>query len=324
VIAFLLPPWYQAEAALLPPGEEETGLGISTLLRGMSVPGVKLPTQVTPADVFIAVLKSRRINQEIVERFGLKKVYKSRYMIDAINELLGHTRFKLTDAGSIQISVEDRDRNRAAAIANAYIELLDRFTREQRMTKGRRTRMFIQTRLAETKDELAAAESRLAVYQARNKAVALSPGMSTAVTQAARLYAQRMALQVRLGVVRSYSEGSDEEMQIRQELTQLDRELGSLPETGLELARLVRDVKVEETLFELLTAQFEDARIAEARDVVTVDVLDPATPPEKKSKPRRGMMIAAAFLLSGILGMGIAVTREERSVMPVMRVTGSR
>src|SRR5262249_9694537 len=153
------------------------------------------------------------------------------------------TKLKLTQAGTIQIAVEDKDRQRAADMAAAYVEYLDQFNRQVRMTKGRRTRLFIQGRLEDTKQELAAAEKQLAEYQIQHKAVALAPGVSSAVDQAARLYARRMALQVRLGVVRSYSQGSEEEVQIQEELSQIDRQMQQLPETGLELTRLVRDVR---------------------------------------------------------------------------------
>jgi uncharacterized protein involved in exopolysaccharide biosynthesis len=319
IIAFLLPPWYRAECELLPPTEEETGFSLSSLLRGVAVPGVKIPTQVTPADVFMAVLQSRRVSQQIVNRFDLRRLYKQKFMIDAIDELHNHARFKLTEAGTIQITVEDRSPQRAADMANAYMEYLDLFNRQVRMTKGRRTRLFIEQRLAETKGELAAAERTLTEYQARNKTVALSYQQSSAIEQAALLYARRTALQVRLGVIRSYSQGSEEEIQIRQELAQLDRQMRDLPETGLELARLMRDVRALEAVSGLLTGQYEDARIAEARDVVTVDVLDAATPPEKKARPRRGIMIASTFLLSLALGTGLAMVRGEEPARPVMR-----
>ena len=270
IIAFVLRPWYKAQAELLPPSEDEAGVGITSLLRGVGVPGVKIPTEVSAADVFVVVLQSRRISEQMVTRFDLKKLYKTKYTQDTIEELRQHARFKLTEAGTIQISVEDKNRQRAADMANAYVEFLDQFNRDARMTRGRRTRLFIEGRLAETKQELGAAEQRLAQYQAKHKTAALSPGMSTAVEQAANLYARRMTLQVRLGVVRAYSQGSEEEIQIRQELAQLDQQMRELPETGLELARLVREVKALEQVFAILTAQYEDARITEARDVVTV------------------------------------------------------
>ena len=319
VIAFLLPPWYRAQAELLAPSEEDSGLGLNSLLRGIAVPGVRIPTQVTPTDVFLVVLQSRRINEQVVNRFDLKRLYKTKFMEDAIKELQSHVSFKLTQAGSIQIAVEDLNPQRAADMANAYVEFLDRFNREARSSKGRRTRMFIEGRLVDTKTELEAAEQRLAQYQVKNKAVALSPQMSSAVDQAAKLYARRMALEVRLGVVRTYSEGSEEEIQLRQELAQIDQQMRELPTTGLELSRLLRDVKALEQVFVVLTSQYEDARITEARDIVTVEVLDPATKPERKAHPRRILMIAGSFLLSMALGCGLALVRKEERDEPLMR-----
>jgi uncharacterized protein involved in exopolysaccharide biosynthesis len=299
-IAFILPPWYSAQTELLPPREDESGLGAASLLRGIGVPGLRIPTEVSPADVFMVVLQSRRISEEVIKKFDLMRLYKQKYMVDAVQELQRHVRFRLTEAGTIRISVEDKDRRRAADMANAYVEFLDRFNREVRMTKGRRTRLFVETRLTETKSELAAAEQRLAEYQTKNKTVALSPQMSSAVDEAAKLSARRMALEVRLGVLRGYSKGSDEEVQIRQELTELDRQMSNLPVTGLE------------QVFAILTAQYEDARITEARDVMTVEVLDVAIPPERKARPKRLVMIGSAFLLSLALGTGLALLFDER------------
>ena len=324
VIAFLMPNWYRADVELLPPTEEDSGVGIASLLRGVGVPGVKIPTEVSPAEVFMVILKSRRINEQMVSRFDLKKLYKRRFTEDAVRELLQHARFKLTPAGTIQISVEDKDKQRAANMANAYVELLDKFNREVRMTKGRRTRLFVEGRLAETRQELGVAEQRLAVYQAKTKAMVLSPQVSSAVDQGARLAARRMALQVRLGVVRGYSQGSEEEVQLRQELAQLDQQMRALPETGLELARLYRDVRALEQVFGILTAQYEDARVTEARDLVTVEVLDAAKPPEKKSRPKRTPMIAAAVLLVAAIGAGrAAFQQDEEPSRPLVRAVAA-
>ena len=298
-ISMILPTWYRAEGTLLPPNEEESGVGLASLLKGFGVAGVKVPTQATPTDVFIAILESRRINEEIVKRFDLQRRYHTRFMVDALRNLHKHAKFKASDAGTIEISVEDRDPKQAAAMANAYMDLLDRFNREVRMTKGRRTREFVERRLNETKDELALAEQRFANYQSQHKTAMMSREMTSAADAAARLYAQRAALQVRLGVVQSYTRGSsDEALQLTQELAQVDRQLAALPETGLEISRMYRDVRTFEQVYVLLTAQYEQARIDEARDVTTIELLDPAVPPEKKSRPMRTMMVAAAFVLS--------------------------
>jgi uncharacterized protein involved in exopolysaccharide biosynthesis len=312
-VSFLMKPWFRASGSLMPPAEEEVGFGLAKLLKGASVPGIKIPTQATPADVFISVLESRRISEEMVQRFGLQKKYKKKLKEDAVKELKRHARFKLTDAGIIEMSVEDTDPRTAADMLGAYIQLLDQFNREVRTTKGRRTRQFVEARLTENKADLSKAEERLSVYQSRHKAAVISPEMSTAIEQAARIYAQRTALEVRLSLVRSYvRDGSDEEAQIRGQLAALDRQLSQLPETGLELARLMRDVKMQETVYALLTAQFEEARIDEARDITSVDVLDPPAPPERKIRPRRTIMVVSAFLLSLAVGIGWALFQEDR------------
>lgn len=312
--AFLLPKWYRAEAVLLPPSEEESGLKLTSLLRGIGVPGLKVPTQASPADVFIAIMESRTVNQEIVERFDLMSQYKVKYMADAIKELGSNTSFKLNDSGTITISVEARTPQLAADMTNAYIDILDRFNRDSRMTKGRRTRLFVEERLDDTRKQLAQAEQRLAEFQARKKTIALSPELSSSVEAAGRLFAERAALEVQLGVVRGYSrETTDQEIQLRQQLEQIDRQLAALPATGLELARMLRDVKTFEQVYLLLIAEYEDARIAEARDVTTVEVLDRALPPEKRSRPRRGVLIIAGFMLGLGLSLAYVLLRPDRA-----------
>lgn len=320
VIAWFMPPWYRAQASLLPPSEGDSGFGFASMLKGIGVPGIKVPTEAAPADVFVAVLESRRIGGEIVRRFNLQAIYKKRLMTDALREFHSHSKFWVTEAGTIQIEVEDRDPKRAADMANACFGLLDEFNREVRMTKGRRARLFVEQRLRETRDTLAVAEQRLANYEATHKAVALTPEMSSALEASSRFYAERVALQVRLGVIRGYTRGTtDEERQLLQQLAELERQLGTLPGTGLGLTRLIRDVKTFEQLYFLLTGQYEEARIMEARDVATVDQIDVASPPERKSRPKRGLMVLAAFLLSFSAGILFALTRPTGSDEPVVR-----
>ena len=306
VAALLLPPWYKASVSLLPPTEEESGFGLSSLLKGIGVPGVKVPSQAQPADVFMAEIQSRTVSEEIVRRFGLQKLYKRKLMEDAVKELHHHAIPTVTEVGMIVITVEDHDPKRAADMANAYAEILDRFNRTMRMTKGRRTREFVEQRLNETRNELHAAEQRLADYLERRKTLALTPEMSTSVEAAARLYGERTALEVRLGVAENYSRGSSDEIrQIQDHIDQIDRQLSTLPATGLESARLLRDVKTSEALYLLLTSQYEEARIDEVRDLATVEVLDAAEVPQHKSRPRRSILVLVTLALS--LGAGVAV-----------------
>lgn len=311
IAALLLPSWYRAQASLLPPSEEDNAMGLSSLLKGIGVPGVKVPTQSEPADVFVAILKSRRINEEIVRRFDLKARYKKKFTVDALRELGRHSHFEVDDAGIIQIEVEDRTPQQAADMANAYVQVLDRFNRDVRMTKGRRTRQFVEKRLADTEAKLRQSEESFAQYQATHKTPPLSPDAASALSSIAGMYAQREAMQVRLGVIQSYTQGaSDEAQQIRAELAQLDRRLAEVPETGIASLRLLRELKTQEQLRALLTAQYEQARIDEVRDVSTLEPLDVATPPEKRARPKRSLLVLTGLMLG--LGAGVALALLER------------
>jgi uncharacterized protein involved in exopolysaccharide biosynthesis len=311
VAALLLPAWYSATASLLPPSEEDSGVGLSSLLKDIGVPGVKVPTQSEPADVFLAILRSKRINAEVVRRFDLQKLYGKKYMVDTLKELASHTKFALDDAGIITLRVEDHDPKRAADMANAYLELLDRFNRDSRMTKGRRTREFVGQRLEDTGVQLHDAEERFASYQATHKTPPLSPDAASALSSIAGMYAQREALQVRLGVIEGYTQGAnDEALQIRAELSQLDRRLQEVPETGIASLRLLRDLKTMEALRTLLTAQYEQARIQEVRDVPTLEALDVATPPERRSRPQRALLVLTGLMLG--IGAGVTLALSER------------
>ncbi|MGE5175850.1 MAG: GumC family protein [Hyphomicrobiales bacterium] len=303
-VAFLWPPVFRAQTVLLPPSEEDTGFSVSTVLRSLNVPGIQIPSRTGPEDVTMAILRSRRVASALVQRFDLVRAYRVKREEAAIGALAAHSDFKLGESGTIVIRVEDRDPKRAADLANGYAEELDRYNREFRMTKGRRTRIFVEQRLKKTEEDLAKAEDALRAYGERHHAVALSADQLSAVESSARLFANQATLEVRLGVAREVaSDSSAEVRRLRLELDQVNRLIAGLPDLGLELARLLRTVKVQEQVFALLSAQYEEARIDEARDVRTVEVLDEAVPPDRRAWPRRGLLIVLGFGLSTFVAL---------------------
>lgn len=299
VIAFVWPPTYKATATILPPSEDDTGFSVTSVLRNLSVPGVRIPTRSGPGDIVMSVLESRRLAGTLVDRFDLQKVYGKKTRAAAIRELQSRASFDMDPNGSVAVTVKDRSARRAADLANAFIDELDRFNREVRMTKGRRTRIFVEQRLEETRKRLAEAEQALKDYQSEHRAIALTPEQSSAVETAAQLFAAQAALQVQLGVAREYAtEQSEDVRRLRQRLDQVNREIAGLPALGLELARMMREMKVQEQVFALLSAQYQEAQINEVRDVATVELLDTAVPPDRPWWPRRGRLIALGFALS--------------------------
>jgi uncharacterized protein involved in exopolysaccharide biosynthesis len=354
---FVLPKIYESTASILPPSEPKGGGGLSALLATSGAAqflGGALPLASTNKDVFVAMLKSRTMADEVIREFDLLKVYglqnSNAPMQGARGRLQGTTNVRASREGVISVTVEDRDPRRAADIANFYLATLDRLNRTLNVTEAGRNRAFIESRLKETEGGLRKAEEDLRRFQEQNRAVVLQDQARASIEGAAKLKGEIMAAEVQLEVVRGFStEQNPQVIQLKTHIEGMKRqfakmqygqgmELPSLstnpgeghpeivvpfarvPRIGLDLARLTREAKVQQTVFELLTQQYEQAKIAEARDSPTVQVLDRAVPAEWKSKPktRQNMMIAGAIsLFAGIflaffLEYWERITREQR------------
>jgi uncharacterized protein involved in exopolysaccharide biosynthesis len=219
--------------------------------------------------------------------------------------------------GTLSVSVEDRDPSRAAAMAAAMLRGLDQYNVNKRNTQGHRARIFLQQRLAETDSALRASETALRQYQESHRAVAPVSVGSSDVSAAADLMARKVELGVRIGVMQGYSSpDNDQLVQARRELSELDRQITKLPALQTELTRLVRDNKVQEQLYLMLSAEFETARLKELRDTPTVAVLDPPTPPEKPSRPRKLWFGLIAASLAFVSTCGMILVRDRTPVTP--------
>jgi uncharacterized protein involved in exopolysaccharide biosynthesis len=206
-------------------------------------------------------------------------------------------------AGLILVDVEDRDPQRAAAMANHLVEALDDFNRRTFSSKARRSREFLEQRLADVQVRLKSADSALTRYERSSRIMASS--QQSAVQGVAGIVAQRISLQVRRSYVASYVRADSPELRsIDAEIAAIDKELGTYPSLKQEGARLALDAEIQRRVFTLLTAQYEDARIQESRDTPTVSVLDVARAPDLKSKPKRAIIVLVATLVAGLLAVG--------------------
>ena len=300
-IAFLLPRWFRAQAVILPPEESDLLSNMSLAQRALT----KFPAfgilsdYFTPADIYKAVLLSRSVQEALVDRFDLQRLYRQKSREGTLKTLKAHYRVKLNPDGTISVTVEDRDPRRAAQMANAFLQELDRYNIEKRNSQARRTREFLERRVADTDSLLRRAETVLRQYQETQKAVApVGPGTGD-IQAAADVMSRKLALEVRLGVLRGYlQEDNDQVVQTRTELEALNSRIAALPELQSDLARFTRDYKVQEQLLLLLTGELEQARIRETMDTPTVQVLDAAVPPERHSRPKRLILSAIAGLLA--------------------------
>ena len=329
VMKLFFPNWFAAKTSIMPP-EKDMGAfsiggsllpsGLSSLLGGS---GLALPGLATPSDLYASVLKSDAVSMAVIKRNNLKEVFDAGLDVDALMELAKRTTILVHAEGIITLSYEDTDPERAARVANSFVEELNRVNQENLVSKAKAMRQFVEGRLKETVRDLTGAEEALKAFQVTHNAIALDEQVKASINAIAELRGQLMMAEIELGVMKKslspdnakYKNQEFKIQQINMQLEKLEKgytaasqdlsilnvPMSEAPELGLQYARLVRELKIQETIFELLKQQYEQARIQEMKDTPTVQVLDIAKPPEKKSRPHR----VSTSILGGILSFGM-------------------
>ena len=340
-VSLLMPNIYESTATLLPPAQPDNSSGLSALLGASPVGGaaqglgITLPGMpATSTDLFVAMLSSRVMLDAVIARFDLKTLYEQYrwwspivVTMKAVRQWLADsTDIKVTKEGTIEITVEARDSQLASDIANFYVANLERLSRTLNITKASLNRAFIERRLAETRVNMVKAEEELKEFQTHNKTVAVEAQSAAMIEAAAMIQGQITAQEVQLQVMSSYlSPGNPDLFRVRSSIEELKKQLYLLesgkggkgmlpgdrlhpamitvPGLALDYGRLMRELKVQETLNTLLTSEYEQAKLTEARDTPTVQVLDPAIPAERKSRP----IILLNMILAGVLALFIGI-----------------
>lgn len=340
-----LPKIYESTATILaPPEGTRGGLGLASTLAASGVMqlagGLSLPSLTPQRDILLSLLKSRTMAGRVVQQFNLQEFYEAKFESDAIRHLQSVTNIMLSKDGIISIKVEAIDPQLAADMANFYIDSLDRMVMRLEITEASKQRTFISERLVQTQRELRQAEEALRQFQELHRAISLPEQAKGAVEVAAQLRGEIMASEVQLEVMRNFAtEANPEVVKLKRRIEEMKRHLGQMqygkgwtlpaesrnhgesyseihvpfsqiPELGLELARLTRGVKVQETVYTLLTQQLEQSKIAEARDMPVVRALDTAVPADRKVKPKIKLNMAIAGITSLFLGIFLAFFLE--------------
>lgn len=315
-VSFQLKPWFRAEATLLPPTDSgDVFTNLTGMIESSALSRVGLLSSAsTASDVYIEILKSRRLREALVHRFDLMRLYKTKGMDRTIRELNTHVSLRAGATGVITVNIEDHDRRRAADMTNFLVSELDRFNRETLQTRGKRMREFLEQRVADSEKRMHDAATSLTAYERTNKVVVASD--AAAMKGMVDVAASKLSLQVRRSYVAGYSApGSPEVRQIDAEIEAFDRELGDLPRIKNEGARLALEAEIQGKVFALLTAQYEEARIQEMRDTPTVTVLDIAQPPELKSRPKRAIIVLGSTFFASLLAAGWIVLSMRRTAL---------
>lgn len=306
-ISLALPNIYQASATLLPPQQQQSSAAaMLSQLSGLAGPVGGMAGLKNPSDLYIGMLKSRTVADRLVARFNLKAVYELESQELARANLMSNTEITSGKDGLIVIQVEDRDKQRAADLANAYTSELLSLTKTLAVTEAGQRRMFYEQQLVASKDNLAKAEMALKGSIETQGVVSVEAEGKTVLETVARLRAQISAKEIELNAMRAFVTTSHPDFKrIEEELASSRRELGNLQSgrtntmenesakgsAGMQNIQRLRDLKYHQALYELLAKQYEIARLDEAKNPGIIQVLDPAVQPERKSKPKRSVIV---------------------------------
>ena len=320
IYSFFIPPIYTADVQMLPPQQQSSASAMLSqlgALGGMAgAAGIK-----NPNDTYVAMLKSRTIQDSMIKRFKLQAVYKTKTPEQTRGALNGATKVTVGKEGIIGISVDDESPQRAAILANGYVDALQQMTQVFAVTEASHRRLFYEKQLLQAKHNLGDAEIALKQLQEKTGIIHLDSQAQLGIGTAANIKGQIAMKEVELGAMRTFATGNNPDLvRTQQTISGLQAQLAKIetgtvssskvPETGLEYIRKTRDFKYAETIYEMLAKQFEMAKIDEAKESSVIQVLDKAMPPEQKSKPKRSMMVLIAALATGFLTILYAFIKE--------------
>ncbi|MBI3804148.1 MAG: lipopolysaccharide biosynthesis protein [Nitrospirae bacterium] len=336
ILSLLLPKIYAATTSILPPQQEGsvgmTGMGASQLPGGIGGLAGGFLGLKSPADLWVGILKSQTVRDGIIQRFDLMNAFKAQTIEDARGALNAMVVITKSKEDIISITVEDKDPQQAALLANAFVEELDKVNKRVVMSSGGRMRVFLEKRLNDGKVELVKIEEAVKAFQERNGAIKLDDQSKAIIDTIGKVKGQLMAKEVELQTFLSYATPNNPQAEIlksqieelRGSMQELEEgKLGDrraskglfiptakMPDLALQYARLLRDMKVQETLDTLLTQQYEISRIQEAKDSPTVQVLDMAKVPGKKVKPKRAQIVLLSVFSATFAAVLLALFME--------------
>lgn len=329
IITLCMPNIYTAKTMILPGDDDKGGMmgAMMSQLGGLAGFAGGGLGGANKADLYVTMLKSETVKDPIIDRFRLMELYEAKFRATVYAALDGIANISAGKKdGVITIAVDNEDPKLAAAIANAYVDELGKLAAKLNMTGAGKNRAFLEDRLTKTKVDLAAAEDTLKSFQTRNKAVAVNDQAKATLEGVAQLGAQLIAQEVQLATLRQQFTDESQEIKstkatianLRGQITRLEGSgaggampgVGAMPQLGQEYMRLMREFKIQEALVELLTKQYEMTKLNEAKDLAPFQVLQSAKAPERKSKPKRSLMVIMAAFASGFLMVLVAFVRE--------------
>jgi tyrosine-protein kinase Etk/Wzc len=343
VVSLLLPKRYTATVVLLPP-QQNSSLsnqlaaqlgafsGVAASLSGGGSSFLR-----NPNDMYVAMFRSRAVEDAMIARFQLMDEYHKKILSDARKKFEHYATIDGSGKdGLIHISVEDTDPKRAAELANGYVDEFRDLSEHLAITEAGQRRMFFEKQLQQANQSLADAEESLKDTEQKTGLIALDAQTRALIESAASLRAQITAKEVQIQGMQTYATGENAQLvEAQQELDSLRAQLaklggangdsaggiivpkGQMTEAGVEYVRKLRDVKYYETIFDILARQFELAKLDEAKEGALIQVVDPAIVPDRKSFPSRGLIVIGStiggFFVGTILALVLALIEHLKA-----------
>jgi tyrosine-protein kinase Etk/Wzc len=330
IVSLVWPVRYEAKVVLLPP-EQNSSVGSALLgqLGNMGALG-SLASFASgtlglknPAEMYVSILSSRTVEDAMINHFGLMQEYHKKRMSDARKELEHRTTISAgTRDGLIRLSILDGNADRAAVLANGYVDQFRRLSADLAITEASRRRRFYQEEVDDTKNKLAAAEDAMTKTQESTGVLQIDSQARTLIESAAVLRAQVVAKEVEIEGMRSFATDDNPNVILaKQQLAALQAQLqrisasesdtgsdlnlskGRATKEGMEYIRRYRDLKYQETMFELLSKEYEVAKLDEAQEGSIIQVVDAAVPPDKKASPRRVLIVICATIVGFLIAV---------------------
>jgi uncharacterized protein involved in exopolysaccharide biosynthesis len=331
VLALTMKNIYTATATLLPPQKDSGGGGAAAMLASMGGGLAGLAGGMgANADLYLGILKSRSVADAVIKRLDLHKELKSKNADDTRKKLAGLVKFQAAKNGMITISADNKDPAKAALLANTFVDELQNKSLQLNLTKASTERSFLEKRLIMVKQDLKVAEESMKMFQEKYKTIRADSQASVAIEGIARLKAELVTKEVQLAALRNSMTDESAEVQtllagiakLRGQLSSMSGSgesggvipsVGNAPSIGIEYVRRLRELKTQEALFEQLTKQFEIAKINEARDSSSLQVLDDAVAPLRKSKPKRALIVILATVTAFFCSIFVVFIKEYLS-----------
>lgn len=318
-VSFLIPPTFVSTTTFLPPQQQQsaTSAALSSLgaLAGLAGGAVK-----TPGDQYVAFMQSVTVQDRMIDRFKLMEVYDAKFRQDARLDLGKYVQIGLGKKdGLISVTVEDTNPQRAASMANQYVEELRNISSTLAVTEAQQRRVFFEKQWQQSKVKLTEAQKSLEASGFNANALKAEP--KAAAEAYARLRAELATAEVKLQTLRAtLTDATPEVLQLaatvqslRQRLNAQESAVTSQEGSSADYITRYREFKYQETLFELMSRQYEIARVDESREGGLIQVVDVAQPAERKSKPKRSVFVVLGGFFGLMVASGLVIWRARRA-----------